>query len=301
MSFNVSSLTDYTQKATELLREGILFSDSYAGYSVQTGIKYREPMNILDTEVYFQAGTCGLGNSGDTTFTEKLITVVPYAVKKSFCEADLRKKNLPLVPGSMMDKLSPEVESVLTADLQAKTKNKIDADLWLGTSTMIDGWMANVSGCTDAISLTTYSSTTPTLSNIDDIVNDFVDNITDAMWSRGELTLHCSVAVYNLYKRNIYNAYGQTLAAFNEKLGPMEMYVANYDGQIKIKAESGLNGSEYMLLTWDKNLYIGMDEENEISYAKYVFDEVEDYIWYKQYFKLGTQVAFCGEVIHNMY
>lgn len=301
MGFTVSSLTDYTNKATELLREGILFSENLAQYSIQTGIKYIEPLNILDTTVYFQAGACSLANSGDTVFSEKLITVATYAVKKSFCVQDLQKKNLPLVAGSMLDKLSPEIESVLTADIQGKTKNQIEADLWLGTSGLISGWFKNLSGCTGAISPDTITGVTITESNVDDVFAAMVADITDAMWSRGVLTIHCSVAIYNMYKRNrlAANYYHDTAA--DGQLGALSTWYFGYEGQIKVQAEAGLNGSNYVMLTWDKNLYIGYDEENEVSSASYVYDEVTDLIWYKQYWKMGTQIAFCGEVIHNMY
>lgn len=300
MAFTVSSLTDYTQKATELLREGVLFSENFANFSIQTGIKYIEPLNILDSTVYFQAGGCSLANSGDTVLTEKLITVATYAVKKSFCVQDLQKKNLPLLPGSMLDKLSPEVESVLTADILAKTKQQVEADFWLGTSGLINGWFKNLSACTGAISCGS-GGTTITDSNVDEIFELYVKNITDAMWSRGVLTIHCSVAVYNMYKRNriAANFYHDTAADAN--LGAMETWYFGYEGQIKVKAEAGLNGSNYVMLTWDKNLYIGYDEESEVSKSEYVHDAVTDLIWYKSYWKMGTQIAFCSEVIHNMY
>ncbi len=304
MGFTVSSLTDYTMKATELLRESVLFNDDLSNYSIQTGIKYIEPLNILDTTVYFQAGGCSLANSGDTVFCEKLITVASYAVKKSFCVQDLQKKNLPLVAGSMLDKLSPEIQSVLTADIQAKTKYQIEQDLWLGTSGLINGWAKNLSACTgcEGTPISCGSATTITDANVDDIFALFVENITQDMWSRGVLTLHCSVAIYNMYKRNrlAANFYHDTNADGNQ-LGIMEAYLFGYEGQIKVKAEAGLNGSNYCFLTWDKNLYIGYDEESEVSYAEYQWDNVTDLIWYKSYFKLGTQIAFCNEVIHNMY
>lgn len=300
MGFDVSSLTNYTQKATQLLREGVLFSDSMANYSIQTGIKYIEPLNILDTDVYFQAGACSLGNSGDTKISEKNITVASYAVKKSFCVQDLQKKNLPLVPGSGLESLAPELEAVLTDDIIAKTKAMIEADLWLGKSGLIDGWFKNLSGCTGAISITQYSGVTITQSNVDDVFAEFVSKITDAMWSRGVLTIHCSVPIYNMYKRNRLEAnyYHDNNA---NQLGAMETWYFGYEGQIKVKAEPGLAGSNFVMLTWDKNLFIGVDEINEESYAKWVYDEVTDLLWYKSYFKLGTQIAFCNEVIHNMY
>lgn len=297
MAFSVSNLTDYTAKATQLLREEVLFNDDMSNYSLQTGVKYIEPINILDTDIVgFQAGACSLGNSGTTSFSEKLITVASYAVKKSFCVQDLQKKNLPLVPGSMLDKLSPQIEEVLTAEIINKTKNAIEKDIWLGSSAMIDGLTKQLSACTSEIAVT---ATTITESNVDDIFLLFVQAITEGMWARGVLTLHCSVAIYNMYKRNrlAANYYHDTAA--DSQLGPMETWYFGYEGQVKVKAEAGLNGSNYCLLTWDKNIFIGVDEENELSSAVWHFDGTTDLIWLKIYFKLGTQIAFCDEAIIN--
>ena len=297
--FTVSSLTDYTEKATEILRAGVLYAEDLQNYDFQTGIKYKEYLNYVDVNPHVQAGACGLSASGDTTFTEKEIEVAVYAYRDQFCSVDLRKKALPLGNGTLKGDLGSTIEQSLTEGEIDAIKAEVDADLWLGTSGMIDGWFANVSACTGAISLDTYTGTTVTSSNIDEIVDDFLDNVTQAMWSRGILTLHCSVSTFNLYKRNRLDAnYYRDQAA---DLGQMETWLFGYEGQVKIKGEAGLNGSNYMMLTWDKNLVIGTDEENEIAEAKWVYDEVTDYVWFKSSFKLGTQIKFCGELIHNMY
>ena len=296
--FTVSSLTDYTEKATELLRAGVLFSEDLSNYEFQTGIKYKEYLNFANVDPKVQAGACGLSASGDTIFTEKEIEVVLYAYRDSFCTADLRQKALPQGSGTLKGDLGAPIEQTLTAGEIEAIKGDVEKDIWLGTSGMIDGWFTNLSACTSAISLDTYTGTTATLANIDDIVNDFIDNITDAMWSRGVLTLHCSVSTYNLYKRNIMTAYGDLK---DTSLGLMETWLYGYENQIKIKGEAGLAGSNYMMLTWDKNLVIGTDEESEIAEAKWVYDEVTDYVWFKSSFKLGTQIKFCGKAIHNIY
>jgi len=297
--FTVSSLTNFTEKSTELLREGVLFSDDLQNYSMQLGVNYAQYLNFIDCNPYVQAGSCGLSASGSTVLTEKTITTATYAFRDQFCTQDLVKKAFPQGAGTLKGDLGDVVEEGLTMGEIEQIKKQVDADLWLGTNGLIDGWFANLSACTGAISLDTYSATTATLTNIDEIVDDFIDNITDAMWSRGVLTLHCSVAVFNLYKRNrlAANYYRDQ----DETMGALEMWLFGYEGQIKIKGEPGLAGSNYMLLTWDKNLFIATDELTEIAEAKWVYDEVTDYVWFKSSFKLGTQIAFCGECIHNMY
>jgi len=311
MGFVVTSLTDYTEKATELLRAGVLFNDDMANYSVQPGIKYQEYLSITDFAPYAQAGDCGLATSGDTTFTEKTITVEPIAWRQRFCTTDLRKKALPMAAGTLNGQFAPSMEEHLTTGIIEKIKEATEQDLWLGTGTGLigddGGWFANLSACTGAISLDTsgftgsYAGFAPSLTNIDDIVNDFIDNITDPMWARGVLTLHMSKANFELYRRNRLAAnyyYDQNDPELNAN---MEMWALGYAGSVKIKAEAGLNGSNYMLLTWDKNLYIGLDEMSEVSSAKWVYDEITDYVWFKASYKLGTEIAFCGECVHNMY
>lgn len=297
--FTVTGLSDYTEKASEILKAGVLFTDDYSNYSIQMGIQYKEYINFITADPQVQVGACGLSASGSTSLTEKTIEVVTYGYRDQFCKNDLVKKALTIPGGTLDGDFGPMVENVLMQAEVDAIKKQVDADLWLGTSGMIDGWFDNLSACTGAISLDTYSGVTASIDNIDNIVDDFIDNITDAMWSRGVLTLHCSVANFNLYKRNRLSA--NWFRDQNSDIGMLESWIFGYEGQIKIKGEPGLAGSNYMMLTWDKNLFIGTDELREVSEAKWFFDENTDYLRFKASFKLGTQVAFCDEVIHNMY
>lgn len=294
--FTVSGLSDYTQKATELLREGVLFSDDLSNYTIQKFVQNKAYLNFLEVNPHVQAGACGLQASGDTTFTEREIEVVTYAYRDQFCKNDLIKKAFTLPAGTLDGDFGPMIDTALTqAELDA-IKKEVEADLWLGTSGMINGWFDEVTGLT--ISLTSYSGVTATDSNIDDIVLDFLTNITEAMWSRGVLTLHCSVAIYNMYKRNrlAANYYGDNAT----NLGFLESWIYGYENLVKIKAEAGLSGSNKMMLTWDKNLYVGTDEMMEISEAKWFYDENTDYLRFKSSFNLGAQIAIPAEVITNV-
>jgi hypothetical protein len=297
--FTVSSLTDYTEKATEMLRAGVLFADDLSNYSIQQGIQYKEYLNFISADPHVQAGACGLAASGDTTLTESTIEVVTYAYRDQFCKNDLVKKALSIPGGTLDGDFGPLVENSLTQAEIAAIKKDVEVDLWLGTSGMIDGWFANLSAATGAISLDTYTATTVTSTNVDDVVDDFIDNINDAMWSRGVLTLHCSVAIYNMYKRN--RLYANYYRDADATMGNFESWVFGYENQIKIKGEPGLAGSNYMILTWDKNLYIGTDELGEVSSAEWYFNPSTKYLEFSADFKLGTQIAFPAEAIHNMY
>lgn len=294
--FTVTGLSDYTAKTTELLTAGVLYSEDLSRYSWMQGIQYKQYLNYLDANPVFQAGACALGASGSTVFTQEEIEVVTYGVRDQYCKQDLVKKALSIPGGTLDGDFGPMIENTLTVELINKMKQKVDADLWLGTSGMIDGWVANLG--TASIALDTYAGVTVSQTNVDDVIDDFIDNITDEMWAKGELTLHCSVAIFNMYKRNRLNSI--MFRDANTSFGLLEMYLFGWEGQIRIKAEPGLNGSNTMLLTWDKNLYIGTDQVAEIAEAKWFFDENTDYLKFKSSFKLGTQVAFKNQVITNL-
>ena len=299
-NFTVTGLSEYTAIATQMLREGVLFNENFANYSTQTGIQHKQYINFIDVNPHVQVGSCGLSASGTTTLTEKEIEVVEYAYRDWFCKKTLKEKAL-VMGASETDFGTLINENLMAGEIEA-IKKQIDTDLWLGTSGMIDGWISQISGCSGAIELDTYSGVTVTVSNIDNVIYDFIDNITDAMWARGVLTIHTSVAIYNMYKRNIIEAYGAgSLATLIEKMSPMSMWVLGFEGQLIIKAEAALAGTNYMICTWDKNLYIGVDEMFSTSSAKWIYDEITNYLWFQADFKLGTQVAFCNEVVHNIY
>jgi len=302
MGFVVSSLTDYTEKATEILRAGVLLSDDLARYSVQPGISYKEYINYIAALPYVQAGDCGLATSGTTTFTEKEIEVVVYAFRQSFCVNDLIKKALPQSHSTLTGEMGPGIEVTLTESIVEKIAEKVEDDMWMGSGAdLIDGWLTTLSGCSGAITLDTYSATTVTVDNVDEVVDDFIDNITNAMRSRGKLTLHCSMAVLELYRRNRLAANLYYDQGDKSLLDPDEMWLFGYENRYSIKGEAGFGTSNYMLFTWDKNLYFGTDEVNEVSSAKWVYDEITNYVWFQSSFKIGTQIAFCDECIHNMY
>jgi hypothetical protein len=122
-----------------------------------------------------------------------------------------------------------------------------------------------------------------------------INAIPNSLHSRGLLTLYVSYPVFNMYKQNRLAANYYRDA--NSDFGVNEMWVFGYENQIKIKAIAGIDTTEYMLLTYSKNLTIGTDDVNQVASAKWVIDEVEEYAWLKSKFKLGTQYLFSDEIV----
>ena len=285
MAFNVSSLTDYTAKATEILRAGILFNDNFSEFDIQTGIQYKQYLNFLDASPVLQAGTCGLTPSGSTEITEKEIEVTHIRVNDRYCFDDIRKKALN----------QDQVEQTLTSDIVDKIAQQVEVDMWQGDATLgMDGWydFITVSG-SGTVSLDETGATTTT--SVDDQVIDLINARPDALIARGEQVIYVPIATYNLYKQNrlAANYYRDQDA----DMGKFEMWVFGYEGEIKIKGVPGLTGVDDMILTWPKNLVMGTDEISEVSSAKWVVDEVTDFVHFKANFKIGAQVKYNSEVV----
>ncbi len=287
MSFVVTSLTDYTEKATELLRAGVLFNDDFASYEIQSGIKYKEYLNYVDANPAFSQTVCGTPGDGTTTLTEKEIEVAQYSATEKYCYTDLDKKAL----GDI------DLAPVLVEDLLAKVKTKVSHDLWIGSGAdYIDGWLTQVAAAGDYIDATCSAYSTATATNIDEIVVDLIASISPAMFSRGVLTIFMDLATFNLYKQNRLAANFYRDA--NTEFGPLTMWAFGYEGQVKIEAKVGIGTNKNLMLTWEKNLVIGVDEVNDVSEAEFINDPITKYVYFRAQFKLGASIKYTDEVVY---
>jgi len=107
MAFNVSALANYTnEQSTELVLKSLFGGKTaailQAAGQVQVGVKSAESLNILTSDVYFQADGCGYTASGNTTFTQRNITVGKIKVEETLCPKTLEAKwmQTQIAPGS---------------------------------------------------------------------------------------------------------------------------------------------------------------------------------------------------------
>ena len=296
MAFNVSNLTDYTKPATKFLVEGILYNESYSNYTIQSDIQFKNYLNFIETAPVVVAGGCGTDPSGTTAFSEKTIEVVKMSVKEKFCLADLDKKDLGHEIGSSKGKMSNDLKPVLTQQIVAKIKKSNDELLWAGktsSGSLINGWITEAEGDSDVIDITSASAAT--VLTIDDILTEMLMAVTPGMWTRGMLTIHCSLTNYNLYRQNRINSNMYHDDPKNKAL--LEMDIFGWEGMAKLKAEPGLAGKTSMLLTWDKNLIIGTDQLYEVAKAEYYFEPISKYVYFLSDWKLGNTYAFGTEIV----
>jgi hypothetical protein len=88
-SFNLSSLATYTdQVGGELIRKAVLEGETAKIIKVQPGVVGSQAINLLNSNLVVQDGTCGWDASGTTIYTQRNIQTCQYKVNESLCPRD---------------------------------------------------------------------------------------------------------------------------------------------------------------------------------------------------------------------
>ena len=104
MALDVSALSDFNNEvAGELLVKSVYGGSTMEYITIKEGVKYQEPINLMEVDLYIQNGTCVSSPSGSLTYTQRNITVCPRTSFDGICLKDMDKKYLgiaALEPGS---------------------------------------------------------------------------------------------------------------------------------------------------------------------------------------------------------
>jgi hypothetical protein len=140
-ALNVTGLVDYIKENEEILLTKAVFGGKTADLiaaegTLMLGVKSSEKVAILDTDAIFQDGTgCARVSSGNTSLTQRQITVGNIAVVEDICVADLEKKYIAntMARGANNNKLPFDQEySELKA---AKVAKQLEIAIWQGDTT----------------------------------------------------------------------------------------------------------------------------------------------------------------------
>ena len=315
MAFDVSALANYTEQNADMLVVSSVLGSKTAGIiksagNVMTGIKSAETINVMSTDAIFQAGgTCGWNASGNTSFTQRTLTVGKIKVQESLCPKTLEAKYLQkaLPTGSVYDSIPFEQEYT---DYKAKLIAKqLETAIWQGDTASanvnlnkFDGFIKLVgaaSGVTDA-NTSTYVTGAPistatgiTAANVVAIFDGIYKAIPSQIISYDDVTIFCGMDVFRTYTIALKNAnmfnYTVDVKGDNEFILP--------GTTIKVVAVQGLNGTNKLYAMRISNLYVGSDLLNEEEKWEIFFAKESDEVRYAVEFKFGVQFAFPDEIV----
>ena len=144
-TLNLSALPEYVeQNRDQLFVKSTVGAKTLDYVELMLGVKHKEALNYLDSEVVLQAAQCGWNPAGSDTFAQRYIEVNLVEVEKEFCYLDFKEKymNYQLRWEAGRETL-PFEEKIANSNVEA-IKAAVEEMVWQGNSgASVTGFLAD--------------------------------------------------------------------------------------------------------------------------------------------------------------
>ena len=303
MSLNVSALTDFNNEiAGELLLKTVYAGSTMEYITIQEGVKYLEPINLFEVDLYMQNGTCVSSASGSAQFTQRNIQVCPRTSFDALCLKDLDTKYLgisSLEPGSYNTtwKLAESYSTLLVNQFQKANDQFIWGQVSGSSSTYggtcaTDGLKVLISGSTSGVVVPSGFTGSFDASTALDRMDAAIAALDSDVADRDDLCFWMSVSNFRKYVaaiRTANNFYFDPNSIENRG----NLLQMNYPYQnIKVIGTVGLQGSDRIVLGPAKQIVAGTDLMSDFSEFQLWYDLNSDTLRHRISTKLGVNIAF---------
>lgn len=292
--FDVSALADFNNElAGELLVKSVIAGSTVEYVTVKEGIKYKEPLNLQEVDLVIQDGRgCVTTESGSVTYTQRDIEVCQRSSHDGLCLRDLDTKYIGLLgPEGSYPETYAFVQEY-TDQLVKNFQKKNDIFLWTattGSGDCVDGLntlLASGSG------VTYVSSSAPTSTNIGDIIDEQLENLSVDVQDRDDLTVFMSIANFRKYIvwLRTENNYHYDPAAVENRGSLLSMM--HPFANVRIVGTVGLAGSDRIVMGPARHIVVGTDLISDLDNFQLWYDINGDKLKHRIVTKMGVQVAF---------
>lgn len=298
MALNVSALSDFSNETAGQVIPKIVYTGNTAEYtSVKTGIKYKEPLNLFDVDLYIQDGSgCITTASGSANFTQRDIQVVQRASHDGICLRDMDTKYLgisALNEGSYNETF--KFAGMYTDMITNQMKKANDTFLWGATAGVegVDGLKTLISGSTTGVNVA--GTADATLSNLDDMIEAIPADVAD----RDDLTIFMSVSKFRSFVANVRsaNSYYFNPDSIQNRGGVLDM-VYPYQN-VRVVGTAGLGSSDRIVIAPAKDIVVGTDLESDVDTFQTWYSLDDDKLYHRLVMKLGVQIAHPSYYVSN--
>jgi hypothetical protein len=301
MAFSFGNLSAYTdQQRLPLITKAVFAARSAALFTKQVGIKSAAALNLMDTDANIGSGTvCGWSATGNTTFSQRNITVGVMKIQEALCPRSLEQywMQSQLTAGSQYDGVP--FEQAFSEQKALRIAEALETAIWQGNS-YFSGVNQLLNAASGSTVLANASSTTwnpvsasvgITTSNVITIFDKVYNDIPQAILTKTDLVIFCG---WNNFRTLIGALKSQTGVMYNQvDLQGLADGDIIYPGtNVRIVAVPGLTSTNRIVATYLGNLFYGTDllsdEENfELWYSK-----DNDEVRFQAAFKAGVQFAY---------
>ena len=300
MGLDVSGLSVYTdENKMDLIKKSVLEGRSLEFLTVQPDIKSSATINIIDSTLVGQAGSCGFNSDGTTVLSQRTLSVAPIKVNESICVDTLESyyTQKMMNPGSYNESIP--FEQIYAEDKAEKIADMLESIVWKGDTAgsgnialadgllkVIDAEGAVVDGNTGAVTVATGI----TAANVVDIVDGMVAAVPADIIDAEDIVLFMGYDNYRTYAKALRDA---NLFAYTGAEDQGQKFSQMVPGtNVKVVAVKGLNGTSRLILSRQANLYIGTDLLNDAEQFSIFYSKDNDEVRFVAKLKIGVQLAF---------
>jgi hypothetical protein len=306
MSYSfVSPLTTYTeQQRLPLITKAVFSARTASLFTKQVGIKSAATLNLMDTDAAFQSGTaCGWNvagaASGNTTFTQRTITVAPLKIQEALCPRSLEQywMQSQLTAGSTYDGVP--FEQAFAEQKALRIAEALENAIWSG-STLVTGLLtilnaasgSTVSGNTAAVSASVGITTNNVISIFDNIYN----RIPQAILTKNDLVIFCGWDTF----RTLIGAFKSTASVMYNQVDLQGLADGDiiYPGtNVRVVAVPGLLGYNRLVCSYLGNFFYGTDLLSDEERFELFWSRDNDEVRFQCALKIGVNVAYPDLVV----
>lgn len=305
-NFNLSGLAPYTdQVGGELLRKAILEGETAKIIHVQPGVVGSQAINLLNSNLVVQEGTCGWDASGSTIYTQRNIATCQYKVNESLCPRELSSYWLGqlLQPGDYNETVpfEEEISILKTQQISQYCENL----MWGADSgtTCFSGFKQLFRPATGANSGSTVTggivitgqsaiASATALSQVDALIEAIPDDVVN----RTDWVVFMSHAAYRKYLINYRTA---NYYHYNPESSYEDFKTFHPATNILVHPVGGLNGSNLVCLVPAGYMVLGVNLMSDSETLKMWYAVDFDEVRVRSNFNLGVQIAWPQYVITN--
>ena len=294
-SFNLAGLSTYTDETGGLLlMEAIVKAKTAKLGYVQSGIKGTQAINLLTSTLNVQDGGCGWSPSGQTTFTQRDISVCNYKVNESLCPASLNEywAGQFLNAGSYNESVpfEEQISKLKVEQIQKYVEDK----LWNATTGSTDCFEGFYylfgTGATEPVNIV-VSATTPAVGSMLTCVDEVITALPDKVQEDDDLIVMMSMSNYRKYTIDLRTANYYNFGAETREAGT-EFITFHPGTNIEVVGIPGLNGKNQIVCGKRSQLIIGTDLMTDSERLEIFYDRNDDEVRVRCNFKIGAQIPF---------
>tara|TARA_R100000951_G_scaffold107385_1_gene102703 strand:- start:364 stop:1329 length:966 start_codon:yes stop_codon:yes gene_type:complete len=316
MAFNVSGLVAYVEEQrAELQTATVAGAKMMQLVEVLDGVKGTEKLPQVANTIFFQSDACGFNASGDSTFSQRSLTVGDVKVDLEWCPKDLEKKyfGAQMRAGAKYDSVEPDaVFQVILDDVMDKIARDVDIAVWQGdTSTGTgnnqywDGFIdamdsngidANSTSIYDGSALTAINATTGQEMAYRLYTALAENNLTD----HDDTIAFVGADAYAALQVSLIqggSTYGTEINSGSGDPNVESMQGLTFPGTgMKFIPVVGLTGTDKVYAGRSSNFFIGVDGLNDAESFDVWYSKDDKKVKFSTEFKVGCQIAFPDEV-----